>query len=598
MPGGAFCKSGSREGGWTYYRGDKPVAPPKVGHKALPAVEPKAPKRVAASPLAPPCKRTATVSPKATAPAPPAPLKAPAPAKRKPSPKRKPSTRRARAKEQARRRPSQKTVVLADPARLLTPYRSTPGFKAATWLLCETMLSAMRDGFLGRGKLWRQLGDHPVRQVAAKLLGIATGTVQSHLAVVKKAIDKTEEGQRVAIPPAKLGRPKKTRDTYRDEWGDFYQQIIGHIDNAQRNGTTLSVHKLNRLLREENSDDDDEGFTYDQMIYYLKKLGFRWGRISRSIKSGRSKPYVLDWLKSYCTRRHALNQQGAAGDHTDVDAFLDESALWRDEGGNWSWYHNDRVWSKVNTPKEKWMIVQVIFAWWEAGERRAAVFDDCLLIWQVWDGKKRSKRVQMTGKIFEKWVETVCEFAKKKFKRKLLRWHMDNASYHKAAAKDQHKLPNFDEMNQASDLANWLVQNTLPTDPFGDFDSFFEDHNGDPIIPDVDLLRQLCKAHAAAHPKRVSQILGTYKYVLELTAPYWPQAQPTELSWSNMKWCWRNDYDEDDRDDPERFVRTFFESDDLENHLKGWVVKTDKWCTAVIQRDTSILTRLELQVLG
>ena len=62
----------------------------------------------------------------------------------------------------------------------------------------------------------------------------------------------------------------------------------------------------------------------------------RKGRIQRTIKSGRTKPYVLDWLKAYCGRRHHANLEGAAGGRErHIDVFMDESALWRDEGGNW-----------------------------------------------------------------------------------------------------------------------------------------------------------------------------------------------------------------------------------------------------------------------
>lgn len=176
-------------------------------------------------------------------------------------------------------------------------------------------------------------GTNPVRRVAAKLLGINPGTVGEHVRKVTAAMKNTPEGSRVVLPVAKMGPKKKTTDEHRAAKGDLYAKIIAHIAAAQRGGTTLTVHKLNRLMR---SNDDADDFTYDHLRYHLKKLGFKWGRIQRTIKSGRTKPYVVIWLKAYCERRHEANQQGAAGDRgSEIDAFMDESALWRDEGGNW-----------------------------------------------------------------------------------------------------------------------------------------------------------------------------------------------------------------------------------------------------------------------
>lgn len=66
--------------------------------------------------------------------------------------------------------------------------------------------------------------------------------------------------------------------------------------------------------------------------------------------------------------------------------------------------------------------------------RHAAVFDECLLVWQVWDGKKSSRRDNMTASRFESWIENACRFAKTRFRGKALTWHLDNASFHKAGS--------------------------------------------------------------------------------------------------------------------------------------------------------------------
>jgi hypothetical protein len=122
---------------------------------------------------------------------------------------------------------------------------------------------------------------------------------------------------------------------------DLYNVIAGAITDAQKNGDVLSVHKLNFQLRELGDDND---YTYYQMRYHLRRLGFRFGRITRTIRSGRTKPYVVSWLRSYCTRRVArFNSRSPAV----VDVFLDECWLWADAGGMYTWHAGDNHWPKV-----------------------------------------------------------------------------------------------------------------------------------------------------------------------------------------------------------------------------------------------------------
>lgn len=116
------------------------------------------------------------------------------------------------------------------------------------------------------------------------------------------------------------------------------------MTDAQSEGDVLTVHKLNYQIRGMFPDDASRNYTYYQMYYHLTRLGFKWSRIRRTIKSGRSKPYVLQWLKDYCTRRVARMNTKSPGV---VDVFLDECWLYKDTGGLYSWHTGDRHWHKA-----------------------------------------------------------------------------------------------------------------------------------------------------------------------------------------------------------------------------------------------------------
>ena len=111
---------------------------------------------------------------------------------------------------------------------------------------------------------------------------------------------------------------------------------------------------------------------------------------------------------------------------------------------------------------------------------------------------------------------------------------------------------------------------------------------------------ELCEAHAANSIIAIRQIAGKYAYTIDFTAPYWPQSQPVEAFWGNMKWCWRTEYGAADRKDVIAFVYRFFRIVAVERHeeVGGWCRKTDAFCKAVVDSDPTILSPLELELMG
>ena len=105
------------------------------------------------------------------------------------------------------------------------------------------------------------------------------------------------------------------------------------------------------------------------------------------------------------------------------------------------------------------------------------------------------------------------------------------------------------------------------------------------------------RSHRANDPCHIKRIAGYYEYTVDFTAPYWPQGQPVELFWSNMKSCWRFEWPAAQRRDVIAFVQQFFSSVSEED-LDAWVCHTDKFSQAVVDQDGSVLKPLELELLS
>jgi hypothetical protein len=128
------------------------------------------------------------------------------------------------------------------------------------------------------------------------------------------------------VEPDVRGPTALTLQQRREKWSDLYSILDSAITAAQSKGDVFVVHKLAYQLK---ALDPSHDYTYDQLLYHLRSMGFQYGRIYRSIKTGRSKDYVLEHLWEYSGRRV---ERHAAKDPGHVDIFLDECWLWQARG--------------------------------------------------------------------------------------------------------------------------------------------------------------------------------------------------------------------------------------------------------------------------
>jgi len=148
------------------------------------------------------------------------------------------------------------------------------------------------------------------------------------------------------VAPDVRGPTALTLEQRRAKWSNLYSILDSAITAAQSKGNVFVVHKLAYQLK---ALDPCHDYTYDQLLYHLRSMGFQYGRIYRSIKTGRSKDYVLEHLWEYSGRRV---ERHTAKDPGHVDIFLDECWLWQDAGGNYTWRRKgDATWSRVRGEK-------------------------------------------------------------------------------------------------------------------------------------------------------------------------------------------------------------------------------------------------------
>jgi hypothetical protein len=159
---------------------------------------------------------------------------------------------------------------------------------------------------------------------------------------------------------------------------------------------------------------------------------------------------------------------------------------------------------------------------------------------------------------------------------------------------------NFQQGEEESDdeywwkLAGWLYDHSFDGHPFRELNNLTTGFDTDTGRMPVDELRENCEQHVCNSQWRVSQIAGMYGFRVDFTPPYWPQLQPVELLWANLKFDWRSMYDAKDRKDVPRFVRTFAMAVNTSD-LRGWCEKAETYARAVRDRDASVLAPLELE---
>jgi hypothetical protein len=505
-------------------------------------------------------------------------------------------------------------------------------------------------GYIQHGPNWP--ADHPTRECVAVLFGIDDCTVKRYMAEANTyAADNPDVARsKLVKPPKKTGPAPRTVEEQRATYQNLYAVLRERFLAAKQGHETLTIDKLldhvrsaAKTLKRQNKNDKTywiEVFTsgqlkdeFETMRYHLIRLGFSYGQIKFTLKSYRSKPYVMGWLKKYCEMRLQAVKDGVRGKLAGVvDIFGDETGIWKHEHGRWSWYlDGDNAWDKIKRKKgEKWGIAQFLFAWWEEvaefdhlseyeqhvfsldgleppakkskGKtvyytRRVQTFKECLEIWNIrWDGT-------MKGTDFEGVIERLCEFVKEgHFARAVgakktqfkARFHLDNASYHKrkkiTAEFDPNK-PRKKGPNKATpdDYVAFLIENS----PYFDSPNDCIDEDTGEYFS-LDTLKQACVA--VWRPGYVEQTIHNNGFEVFWSAPYWSEGMPVELYWAGLKGDYRK-YDKKwrDRATIEKFVYDYARKVlEEEFELKGLVEHTDKWVEKVLNRDPATLNPLEL----
>ena len=488
-------------------------------------------------------------------------------------------------------------------------YHATAAAKLVVGVLHSNLKEFMlkRVGILAPGPNWdteirRVAEGNPLRVLVSKLLGINPSTVKRYVQ------EYAQSGGNDLAEPLPRGRRPLTKEEYRAKYQSLYDLICAKILDARNKGNTLNVNQLAVYLSEETGQPD---FSHPQLRHFLLRLGFSYGRVQRYLKNGRTKPYVIAWVKQYAQRRVDALAAAAAGEASAfeyVDAFTDETHLFQDETGNYSWYLDEKSWGSGRLSRNKWGMVHVLFAWWEenpedpggAHVRRFGVYEHTVSTWQCKGSADEDDPPlfadfsgEMNGERYEAWFEECCRWAREeKFPSRKLRWHIDNASIHKRG--NGARLDLDDPGLEPIAVVNWLVQNSDPESGLGDFDSYIDDEGN---FPSIETLRELVNSHAAAEPYKLNAIAAAHGHEkVEFTPPYWPQFQPCELMWNNMKGDYRSwDCAYKVRDVGQSMRR--FVAEVCESECRGWVQHTDKFCRAVVGRDAGVLDALVMELL-
>ena len=272
-----------------------------------------------------------------------------------------------------------------------------------------------------------------------------------------------------------------------------------------------------------------------------------------------------------------------------VEAFIDETWLFQGETGRYSWFLDERVWSKPNGSKNKWGFVSVLFAWYEDDfsnlgappKRRFAHFEETMMTWRCNPVAQNTEdqddswyadfEGNLTGERFEAWLRKVCEFCqgRPEFQSRRVIFNMDNAAFHK------NKLQGLSAVLKKSkaEMVNFLCthSNNYSVD-------MFEDEDGDIEMTATALKNILKEEFKAINVEKL--LKDDFQYGVRWTPPYWPQFQPFELGFCNQKQDYRSwksvDKSPDVGQDMQRFWIAVTRQD-----VEGWVAHTDKFSKAV-----------------
>ena len=467
-------------------------------------------------------------------------------------------------------------------------------------------------GVLEHGPKWGEViadvGSHPLRTLVAKLMHVSTDTVRRAVCKVKGASwwdNHTSHNRQ--LDPKKRGPNEKTVEEKRADWCFIYDVLCDKITQCRRDGDTMTIHQVAVFLMETfgpTHDEDTTDWTYAQARYCLMRLGFDFGRISRTLYSGREEKVA--WLKGYCARRVASIEEKSL---SVVEIYIDEVWMYQSASSQWSWFLDNRTWAKGRGITNKWGCIVALYSWWEldaSGEYVQKAMLDQLNVstWMCRDLKEGEDVPlyadfchNICGEDFEAFLQTVCENAAAKFPTRRSRFHYDNAGFHK---RKNTEVPDLSTATK-HDLVSWLVLNADIESGIGGYDSFLN-ANGN-IDMSLSALKALVKGQRRYDPLIARAIvrehgnkIGDEVSEVDHQAPLWPQTQPCELLFNNMKWDYRSWPTVQKSRDVGRSMQTFMQQVPPEECLR-FVQKTDTFCKAIVDQDASKLDELVIELL-
>ena len=272
----------------------------------------------------------------------------------------------------------------------------------------------------------------------------------------------------------------------------------------------------------------DKKLSRNQFRYALKRMGFVFGK-SRKLQLRKDAPCIRAKVAAYIKRMDELKK-----DPNVVFVFLDESYVNRNHTKGHTWYHpEDEILNSVAGPAgkgERLIMLTGITPDGILGFDRVHGEMGSLLVWQA----KKSRgdyHDNMNSKNFMTWFETaMIPAVKAQYPGKKVVFVMDNAPYHCVLPDG---VPNFNKLKRdelCAELDKRGVAYKKRGDPGvgGEWDR-------------VDALRKLLKddvelGWGGRIPYLVEHVAEQHKYEVVFTPPYYPELQPIELLWGNVKY--------------------------------------------------------------
>ena len=220
---------------------------------------------------------------------------------------------------------------------------ASPQLKHAAAKALKNFRSLVREKVIVKGDEWKNKwkNPHAVTECVGWLLGI------SYMTVIRAGTYLRERNAHATLPdPKKRGRKPMTKAQYQEVYGTVYNAILTHLQDAKKNGEVVDVDKLLLLLREEDPGKREAiDIAYESLRYYLRRMGFKHGRLFRRLTTSRNKDYIIAWLLAYCERRAKFATDPTEEMLKEVHFYVDESFLYRNDAGVYGWFFpGDEKW--------------------------------------------------------------------------------------------------------------------------------------------------------------------------------------------------------------------------------------------------------------